>query len=204
MGDTPDGAHRLQRSKILRFGLPRQPVHHVHIDVRKARIHGALHGREKPRTGVDAANCGEQAVVRRLQAHGQAVHAGHAIGGKPLEKRRAGVALRGDLRIRIDRIMLAQRIENIGHLRAGQQRRRAAAKEHGFYALRLWQPLCGKCDLPFEQFDISAYGFRLGKRDEIAIGALFDTVWNMDVDPGHQLMRSTLMNASLGTCTEPT
>ena len=204
MGNAFQRTDRFQRGKVLCLGLPRQSVHDVHIDVGKARIHGAFDGCEKARAGVDAPDRGEQAVIRRLQADGQAVHAGRAVGGKPLAIRSAGIALRGDLRIRIDRVVIAQRIEDGRHLLAGQQRRRTAAEEYGLDAPELRQPLSGERDLPPEQTNISAYGFRLGKRDEIAIGALFDTIWNVDIDPGHQLMRSTLMNASLGTCTEPT
>ena len=197
-------AHARERVQVCRRALPGQAVHHVHIDVVKPGVPRKGHGPFKLFVGMDAADGGQQRAVGALQSDGQPVDPRRAIGGKARRIHRAGVALHGDLRIRHHGIARAQRVEHARERPARQERRRAAAKEHRLHRRRHGQPLGSEGDLPLEQRGISFRALRLRIGNKIAVGALSDAERDVKIDAGHQLMRSTLMNASLGTCTVPT
>ena len=195
-----------KRIEILRPGLPGQTVHYVHIEVLEPRLSEQANRILKSGEIMDAAQGAEQTVVRGLEPHGHAVDPGGAVGSQLFLRDRTRVALHRNLRVRPDAKMQPKRPEKLRHLRPAQKGGRAAAEKQRCI-LPLRQGFGGQRDLRQERRAVVGRNALCGRKgDKVAIGALFDAVWNVQVQPRglHQLMRKTLMKASLGTCTVPT
>ncbi|CCX42902.1 unknown [Clostridium sp. CAG:1024] len=194
------------RIEILRRRLPRQAVHDVHIEILKARALCPCCSAAECGIVMDAANTGKQRVVCGLKPDGKPVHARRAIGAKRFLRRRAGIALHADLCIRQNVKCFSERFKNASQLFAAEQRGCAAAEKHARIP-SFRRLLRNKTDLLQKCADIRLrHPARFREGHEVAIGALSHAVWDMQINASgfHQLILSTLMKASLGTCTVPT
>ena len=121
---------RVDRAAQIVVGLPRRAVDQVEVDVVEARRPGFAGRVERPARRMHPVQHRQHVRGHRLHAQRDPGEAGGAQLVEQSRRRRLRVGLGGDLGVRGQREVLADRVEHRGQPVAAQQRRRAAADEH--------------------------------------------------------------------------
>ena len=176
----PKLIERLDRIQMILHRLPRQAIHEIRADVRKAGRSCTFIVLYEIRITMYAPNGFQKNVVRALQAHGKAVDAGIPVFMQLFRIKRARICLDGNLRIRRDLIGSAQRIEQQLYCADRQDGRRAAAEKYRVICL-LRQCRSGKPHLLEERSAVFPHAFAVRKGNEIAVAALRLAKWDVNI-----------------------
>ena len=153
--------------------MPGQTVHHIHIDVSKARLSCHAEGIFKIRKGMDTADAPQKRILRALKTDGKAVDPGSTVLRKLVFRQCTGVALHGDLGIEIDGEMVLKHLHQGCDLPHRRGTGSAAPDKCGIEG-QVSCHGCGKRDFFLQSAKISFEAVPAREGYKIAVSALLD------------------------------